>query len=88
MNFLRAQPQPVPLIPVQWGGPLTVVVEANTAPQIWFGRRTPTGNWEADLAQIIRVLAENGIEAELSLDRCRLASQSSVASYLRIDDIK
>lgn len=69
LGFLRAKrPTPIPLLPVQWGANLTVIVEANTTPRMWFGRRDPSGNWESDLAQIIRVLAENGIEAELSLE--------------------
>jgi hypothetical protein len=77
MNFLRAKSQPIPLVPVQWGGRLTVIVEANVEPRIWIGRRSPTGNWEADLGQILRVLGENGVEAELSLDTSQLASRGS-----------
>lgn len=74
MDLLRAKvPKPIPLVPVQWGANLTVIVEAYGHPRIWFGRRVPTGDWESDLAQIIRVLGENGIDAELSLDIEQLA---------------
>ena len=88
IDFLRAKSPPIPLVPVQWGGTLEVVVEANIDPRIWFGRRPSAGNWEADVAQIIRVLGENGIEAELSLDRSQLASQGSPSSILEPEDLE
>ena len=88
IDFLRAKSPPIPLVPVQWGGTLEVVVEANLDPRIWFGCRPSAGNWEADLAQIIRVLRENGIEAELSLDRSQLASQGSSPSSLELEDLE
>lgn len=77
LNFLRAQQSPLQLLPVQWGANLTVIVEASANPRIWIGRKKPTGVWESDLAQIIRVLGENGIEAELSLAPSRLPSRGT-----------
>jgi len=88
IDFLRAQSPPVPLVPVQWGGMLEVVVEANIDPRIWCGRRPSAGNWEADVAQIIRVLGENGIEAELSLDRSQLVPQGSSPSSVEPEDLE
>lgn len=82
MNLLRAKPQPIPLVPVQWGGVLTVVVEANAEPRIWFGRKAPTGRWEIDLAQMLRVLEKSGIQAEGPLDPRQLPSHGSPYSDL------
>ena len=69
MDFLRAQERkPLALVPMQWGTNLKVIVEVSANPRIWFGHEEASGNWEADLTEIIRVLREHGIEAELALD--------------------
>ena len=69
VDFLRSRGQkPLPLTPVQWGSNLKVVVEVSASPRVWFGHDETSGSWEADLNEIIRVLREHGIEAELSLE--------------------
>lgn len=87
LNFLRDQESPLQLLPVQWGANLTVIVEAIANSRIWIGRRKPTGVWESDLAQIIRVLGENGITAELSLATSRLPSRGTPNTDLRRNNV-
>jgi len=64
MHHLRNQaPQPVLLVPLNRAKDLTVVVRASEDPCIEFGRSVPTGNWDADLQEIISVLKANGVAA-------------------------
>ena len=44
---------------------LTVILEASHNPRIVFGRSVPTDDSDADIREIIDVLAANGIQAKL-----------------------